>query len=132
MRSVIISNVRPRQDQELERLEAASFDPSESVVDQCRERAVRQAMASSNARAPKQISALYNGLAPIVDRVPDRKLRKVGKQVDPKWAHSVRIRPKIEDCWKREERVPQVCELEVKSCPKYGDLVEVHSRIAMM
>ncbi len=118
--------------QKLERLEAAAFDPSEALVDRCRQQAVRQAMASSNAAVPKKISALYNGLAPIVDRVPDRKSRKVGKQVDPKWAQSIRVRPKVEDCWRSEERVPQVCELAVKSCPQYGDLVEVHSRIAMM
>ena len=87
---------------------------------------------NSNVLVPQKISSLYNGLAPIVDKVPGKKPRKVPKQVDPSWSESIKVKPKIEDCWRREERVPQICELEVKSVPDYLDLVMVHSRIAMM
>ena len=113
-------------------LENASFDPSKSVVGQCEDNAVKDAMVNSNVLVPQKISSLYNGLAPIVDKVPGKKPRKVPKQVDPSWSESIKVKPKIEDCWRREERVPQICELEVKSVPDYLDLVMVHSRIAMM
>ena len=92
----------------IETLENESFDPSESVRKACKAKAIKQGMLSSNLAAPKKISLLYNGLTPIVDQVPDRKLRKVGKQVDPTWMQSVQVRPRIEDCWQKEERVPQV------------------------
>ena len=116
----------------IETLENASFDPSKSVVGQCEDNAVKDAMVKSNVLVPQKISSLYNGLAPIVDKVPGKKPRKVPKQVDPSWSESIKVKPKIEDCWRREERVPQICELEVKSVPDYLDLVMVHSRIAMM
>ena len=51
--------------------------------------------------------------------------------MDPAWARSVAVEPKLEDCWRKHERVPQVCELEVRDVPSYGELVQVHSRIAM-
>ena len=110
-------------------LESSSFDPSKSVVDQCKDKAVRQAMSASNNAAPQKISSVYNGLAPIVDQVPGKKPRKVGKQVDPSWAKTIEVAPKMEDCWR--DRVPQICELEVHNIPSYGDLSAVHSRIAM-
>ncbi|QDZ21324.1 hypothetical protein A3770_05p38420 [Chloropicon primus] len=110
-------------------MEDASFSPSEALVEECREKAVKKAMASSNVLVPRKISKLYNGLAPIIDKVPGKKVRKVGKQVDPSWAQSIKVKPKVTDCWR--DRVPQICELEVKSVPSYNDLQEVHSRIAM-
>lgn len=116
---------------EIESLQRSSFNPSKAVVEQCREKAVVKAMATSNATEPQKISARYKGLAPIVDKVPGKKVRKVGKQVDPSWAESIKVEPKMEDCWRPRERVPQICELEVTSVPSYGALVDVHSRIAM-
>ena len=104
----------------IDSLENEAFDPPELLEVQCREKAVRKAMADSNLMVPKKISALYNGLEPIVDQVPDRKLRKVGKQVDPSWAQTIKIKPKLEDCWKRSERVPQVRLILLSSNPSFS------------
>ena len=72
------------------------------------------AMGAEFSREAKKYSALPTVQGRAQSAVP----RKVPKQVDPRWVASLENKPRMEDLWRLEDRLPHQCNTSLFEVPE--------------